>query len=409
MPRLAGTSIPKYCKHKASGQAVVKIGGKDHYLGPHGTKVSRIEYDRLISEWMANGRQLHVTADAGLTVAELISRYRRFAEGYYRKNGRITNEVTAIASAAKIVRQMYGDEPASTFGPLRLQAVQQAMIRAGWVRKHINKQVGRIVRIFSWGVAQELVRADVAQALREVKGLHQGRTEARETPPVPPVSDAIVEQTLPHLPAIVADMVRLQRFTGCRPQEVCLLRPCDVDTSNEVWTYVPAEHKTEHHGKRRTIFIGPKAQDVLRPYLLRDKETYCFAPTDSEKKRRADLHAARTIPLHYGNRPGTNRKRNPKRTAGQRYTTDSYRRAIDRGCDKAFPAPDGSTPEQAKDWKIRHRWAPNRLRHTAATELRKRFGLEAAQVVLGHSMADVTQIYAERDMAKAAAVIREVG
>jgi hypothetical protein len=28
---------------------------------------------------------------------------------------------------------------------------------------------------------------------------------------------------------------------------------------------------------------------------------------------------------------------------------------------------------------------------------------------LGHSMANVTQIYAERDLAKAAAVIREVG
>jgi integrase len=409
MPRTAGVSVPKYSKHKASGQAVVTVGGVDHYLGPHGTKASLIEYDRLIAEWMANGRQVHVTAADGLTVAELLGKYRRFAESYYRKNGRITNEVTAIASAAKIVRQLYGNEPASTFGPLKLQAVQQAMIRADWVRKHINKQVGRIVRIFSWAVAQELVKADVAHALREVKGLHQGRSAARETPPVLPVSDAIVDATLPYLPAIVADIVRFQRFTGCRPQEACLVRPCDVDTSGEVWVYVPAEHKTEHHGKRRTIFIGPRAQDVLRPYLLREKESYCFVPADSERKRRAELTAARRIPVSYGNRPGTNCKRDPKRSAGERYTTDSYRRAIDRACDKAFPAPANATPEAAREWKLQHRWAPNRLRHTAATELRKRFGLEAAQVVLGHSAADVTQIYAERDLAKAAAVIREVG
>jgi integrase len=143
--------------------------------------------------------------------------------------------------------------------------------------------------------------------------------------------------------------------------------------------------------------------------LLRDKQAYCFIPAESEKKRRAKLHARRKVPINYGNRPGTNRKRNPKRTAGERYTTNSYRRAIHRGCDKAFPAPEDLSPEQALKWKSTHRWAPNRLRHTAGTEIRKRFGLEAAQVVLGHSMADVTQIYAERDLAKAAAVIREVG
>ncbi len=67
MPRLAGTSIPKYRKHRPTAQAVVTIGGVDHYLGPHGTKASHLEYDRLIAEWMANGRQAHVTADNGLT------------------------------------------------------------------------------------------------------------------------------------------------------------------------------------------------------------------------------------------------------------------------------------------------------------------------------------------------------
>jgi len=54
-------------------------------------------------------------------------------------------------------------------------------------------------------------------------------------------------------------------------------------------------------------------------------------------------------------------------------------------------------------------WSPNQLRHSAATEIRLRFGLEAAQVALGHSKAEVTQVYAERDWTKAAAVMREVG
>ena len=55
------------------------------------------------------------------------------------------------------------------------------------------------------------------------------------------------------------------------------------------------------------------------------------------------------------------------------------------------------------------RWGPNRLRHTATTEIRRTFGLEAAQVTLGHSQADVTQIYAEKDLTLAAKVAREIG
>jgi hypothetical protein len=118
------------------------------------------------------------------------------AEGYYRKDGKITNEVTAILPATKFVNQLYGRESASSFGPLKLQAVQQAMLRAGWCRKNVNKQVQRIVRMFGWDVSQELVKPEVAHALREVKGLHKGRTEARETAPVLPVDDSVVNATL---------------------------------------------------------------------------------------------------------------------------------------------------------------------------------------------------------------------
>ncbi|HEX2473275.1 MAG TPA: hypothetical protein VHK01_00935 [Lacipirellulaceae bacterium] len=61
------------------------------------------------------------------------------------------------------------------------------------------------------------------------------------------------------------------------------------------------------------------------------------------------------------------------------------------------------------NWRTRHRWSPNRLRHTAATEVRRKFGLEGAQIVLGHSRADVTQIYAERDLAKGIEIARRIG
>jgi integrase len=151
-----------------------------------------------------------------------------------------------------------------------------------------------------------------------------------------------------------------------------------------VWVYRPSKHKT----RDRIVLIGPQAQGVLLRYLARDAEDYCFRPRDSEAKRRAAQHTARVTPLSCGNRPGSVQTLKPKRSAGDCYPTASYRRAIHRACDIA---------------KV-DRWAPNQLRHAAATEVRRLYGLEAAQIVLGHSKADVTQVYAERDLAKGAGV-----
>jgi integrase len=409
MPRLV-RARPNYCRHKGSGQALVKIEGKVHCLGKFGTAASYKRFDRLIAEWLTKGRAPLPHPEAiDVTVTELIAAYWRFAAGHYVKHGVPTAEQDCIRSAFRPLRRLYGITPAIKFGPLALRTVRQAMIDAGMCRGTINKHVGRIRRMFRWATAEEMLPASVHQALAALPGLQRGRTTAREPEPIQPVSDAVVEATLPFLPAVVADMVRFQRLTGCRPEEVCMIRPCDVDTSSEVWQYVPEAHKMEHHGKRRTIFIGPRAQDVLRPYLLRAADSYCFSPADSERKRLAAKHEARRTPLHYGNRPGTNQRRNSKRIVGDRYDTNGYRHCITRACDKAFPPVKELSDADLKAWQKAHHWAPNRLRHTAATELRKRFGLEAAQVILGHSSADVTQIYAERDAAKAIEAILGVG
>ncbi len=62
MPQLTHAT-PKYRKHRASGQAIVTIAGRDHYLGPHRSRASIVEYDRLIAEWLANDRQPILTQD----------------------------------------------------------------------------------------------------------------------------------------------------------------------------------------------------------------------------------------------------------------------------------------------------------------------------------------------------------
>lgn len=81
MPRLV-QKLPQYRRHAASGNAVVTLSGVDHYLGKHGSKASRVLYDRLLAEWLINGRATAATSDAApLTIVELSARYWRFAVG----------------------------------------------------------------------------------------------------------------------------------------------------------------------------------------------------------------------------------------------------------------------------------------------------------------------------------------
>ncbi len=210
-------------------------------------------------------------AASGLTISMLVKAYRDFADGYYVKDGQQTGAIFGVRVALRFLRQSYGHTAAAEFGPLALKALRQRMVDADHSRRYVNDNVDRIRRCFKWAVSQELIPASVYQALATVPGLRRGRTEAREAAPIRPVDEATVDATLAHLRPVVADMVRFQRLTGCRPAEVCIIRPCDVDTSGETWRYVPESHKTEHHGRERVIFIGPKAQDILRPYLLRYK------------------------------------------------------------------------------------------------------------------------------------------
>lgn len=393
MPNLKNLS-PKYRKHRASGQAVVTLNGRDHYLGPYGTRASKANYDRLIAEWLANGRRLGLDQSGGLSVVELLAEFFRFAKRHYRHaDGTSTGMVENFRYSFRLLKQHYGTIPAAEFGPKCLKTLQQLLIGTGLSRRTINDRIGNIKLLFRWAVSEELVPPTIWQGLSTVAGLRAGRTEARESEPIPPVPDGTVEATLPRLPEVVADMVRLQRLTGMRPAEVCIVRPVDIDQTGEVWVYSPHHHKTAHHGHRRQVPIGPRGQAILGKYLDRDPESYCFDPGESERQRRAARTDARKTPWNAGNTIGSNRRKKPKRQPRDRYDTDSYRRAITRAAELAGV----------------ESWSPNQLRHTAATEIRRRYGLEAAQVVLGHAAADVTQVYAERDLNRAVEVAKEIG
>ena len=306
---------PKYCLHKPSGRAYIRIRGRVRYIGKHGSPESLEAYGRLVAELAAqHNPTVGAAAHAELAVVEVAAAYWKFAKDYYRKrDGTPSGWLTHIRLVlTKYLSRLYGRTLAVEFGPKAFKAIRQTLIDAGHSRPYINKLMAIVPRVFKWAAAEELVPASIHHALRTVEGLKKGRTTAPDPEPVKPVDDQVVEATLPHLPPIVADMVRFERLVGCRPGEVCQLRPLDVDRNHDTWAYRPASHKTEHYDRERVIFIGPKAQAVLLPYLLRAEDVYCFSPTETEQKKREACHAARKTPANQGNRPGTNRKTKPK-------------------------------------------------------------------------------------------------
>ncbi len=392
MPNLRTPRLPAYRLHRASGQAVVTIHGRDHYLGRHNSTASQAAYRRLIGEWLTTGRSPSPPPnEPGLTVVELSAAYARWAEEYYVKGGQPTRSLDRVKRALAWLCRDYGRTSAAEFGPLKLQQIQRELAASGRSRRYVNDLIAVIKQVFRWGVAQELVPPSVHHGLSAVPGLKAGRSPAREPRPVKPVHDEDFEATLPHLSPVLADLLRFQRLTGCRPGEAASVRPCDLDCSRSPWIYTPATHKTEHHGRTRQISVGPKAQAILAPYLRRASDAYCFSPRDSVNQHRATLRAARRSKVQ----PSQRRRRRAGSACrpGDRYGKDAINWGIRRACLRAG---------------VPH-WHPNQLRHTAATEVRARFGLEAAQAVLGHSRADVTQIYAERNQGLASQVAQAIG
>ncbi len=290
-------------------------------------------------------------------------------------------------------------------------------------RKTINDRINRIRRIFRWGVENDMVPPSVLHGLDAVAPLRKGRGNIREGHGVKPVPESVIDAIMSHVPPMIRSMVRIQQYTGMRPGELITMRTRDLDIGNDLWTYRPESHKTDHLGHDRIIYIGQQAQSFLQPYLNKDLDAFIFSARIAMDERWAARRTHRRQP---------NTKRKTGRKIRNRYTTTTFLRAIYYACDQAFPAPeplcrmtkaDGKlesldewkqrlTEEQKlqlKEWQKEHHWHPHQLRHNAATYLRREFGVEAARVVLGHRSTAATEIYAEVDKLKAADIMGKVG
>lgn len=355
-------SIPKYSVDR-NGRAFTKVGGRFISLGRGDRPESRQRYAAILTAH-TNGSTLEVSPitagkrKPGVTLSELFCKYVTDALPRFSRAERHC-QTTVI----RLAHQFFGATPVADFGPLKLRALRDAMIagdptatsaegkaspRKPWSRNTVNRQVKRLRAIIRWGVSWEMVSPAIVDALDTVASLSASETTAAESKVRLAVPDQDIEAVRQQLRPKHRDVLDLLLLTGARPGELLMLTTGMIEQSGEVWRSELFSHKSSHKGKRRVLFFNAAAQLILRTYLRADANEVLF------KMRR-----------------------------------DNFGHTIKRACLRAKVTP----------------FCPHQLRHTVATKLVDEIGTEAAQRLLGHATAAMTEHYskaAERQAVEAA-------
>ncbi len=385
MPKLT-KKMPKLSRRK-DGTFYTRVAGKQINLRKDPQEARR-QYNQIIAEIAANRVAIRGPQRYGIPISTLCVAFLQAHEQSrdYNNYRRCIRNLVAL----------YGGNNTRDFGPIALKAVRESFATDGNQRKsdpisrqYANKLTNMIKTIFSWGVANEMAPPEVLVGLRAVRAIRAGESpKVKEAPPRTDVSESTIHTILPYLPKMVATMVQVQYLTGMRPTELCTLRLSELDRTREPWIYAPQSHKNAWRGKKRVVPIGPQARKLLTPLLetMEFDQEFVFSPIRSEADRLTAKRANRRTPVQ----PSQVDRSRGTRKIGDHYLTTSYGHAIRRACEAA-----------ERDGKTVERFSPNQLRHTAATRIRATYGLDAAQVILGHEYASTTEHYAHVDTSKA--------
>lgn len=296
-------------------------------------------------------------------LADVVPHYLNHCNAYYiLPTGKQSDEPAKIERAFRRFLEM---DPPRDLDRSHVAAFREKLIVAKLSRVYINHTVNRIAQGLRWLAEHGHIPDASAISVQLLSPLPAFRSGLPEPAKVQPVTWESVEKTLGALTQFWQSIVLVQWHTGMRPGEVCSLRADEISTDGDIWIIDKGvNHKTAYKGKKKVIPLGPNARAVLKPWL-----------EIARLKRQTYIFRARN-----GGVSG-------------HVIESSYCHAVDRACRKL------RIPE----------WSPNQIRHAYATRLRAEAGLDAAQLMLGHSSADITQIYAEIELKRAAELAAKLG
>lgn len=432
MGRPKGNSVwpPRYRRH-VSGQARVTIPGVgDVYLGTFGTEESWNRYHRAIAETKCKGSVGTGSTHATITLTEVCAGYLNYllARTYSSPSAKQTSMHNA-KSAILTIRNHISQCNASDLKPLLVEGFLERLVEVPYreshthngsrkrTRSNINRILWYLKDMYRWAAKNDLIDGSVYYSLLSVKPIRPGQTGARETPPIEAVEDWIVEATLPYMAVTPAAMIRLQRLTGMRSGEICIMRAIDLDTSKQVWEYRPTHHKTAYLNHKKVVKIGPKAQEIVKPYLSTDLNAFLFRPGVAMSFRQESKRAnARMNPRELDSKRRSFRKMHPNRPQMKfrtHYTSHALRQAVVNGADRADAAAHLQQPSIKPSIRLIPRWHPHQLRHSFATEVSHATGdsLKVAGAALGHADERSTRRYVKHDNSLSAVVdvLKQIG
>ncbi len=279
--------IPKLSRHK-TGQARVRIKGKDHYLGTYGSPEAEQRYRQLIAR-LVSGQTAAEPATDHATVRDVVASYLLHVAATLGPESR---EPAQYSATVKPLLAMFGTEHARDFSPKKLKLLQSEMVRLDWCRNQVNRRTNRVRTIFRWAESEELIPSGITNALATVRPIPKTFPGVRNTASVKPSSREDLDKVLTVLreqSPNAATMLELQWLAGMRSCEVRTMRLADIDRTADVWLYRPTKGKMDHvdgHAPR-IVALGPQCQQILAPILSRVKPDAYLFPS-----RRADCYRA---------------------------------------------------------------------------------------------------------------------
>jgi len=393
------------------GRYYVRLNGQRTYLGyENGTGETPSEvtqgYLETVLRWQKNGsKPIPTHAKSNVSVETIAIKYLGRVESYCSKSHTGHCRVAMQFLIDHCGYLSVDDFTRHTLKHLQEKLEQEGVTGRPFARPLINRYIGFIKTAFREAEECGLCSETTVDSLARVRPLKRGKTTAREYEAVDYVEIDVVKATLPFMSETIRAMVMVHLLCTMRSQDVCNLRTCDIEMNDPkhpgVWWYAPCSHKTKKRGKKLVKVIPPEAQEILRPFLNAKRsnpQAFLFSPSDTIKKHREQLRANRKskpTPSQIERTKCAN-KRKSKRPFGERYTTGSYRVAVQRAQERARKA----------GVDIPH-WFPHQIRHESISEIKARFGMKAARDMAGHAHVKITRGYAHEKLARMARVAKK--